>query len=260
MNSTMRILTIVTLVLLSVTANAFDDFDQKVANIDVLRDKNVQKELGITESQRTSMNVYADKYSKAGQDKIAEYEKAKKKPDQAYLDFANAQFVTLRTNVLKILSAAQTKRLREITLQAVGPRALLDKNVATKVGMTNDEFTRFSAAIREGDQKVAKIKGQVSTSIRAKYKDQKEPSDAKARAALQAKIQKDLAAEMKKHDPEMKAIINASENKTKAIVKKQYLDSLKTLMGKPFTPVKPAAQATKPAPTPSAKAPAKKGG
>lgn len=239
MNSTMRLLTAVTLVGVAVSAHAFDDFDQKIANIDVLRDKNVQAELGITEGQRKTMNVYADKYSKANNDKIAEYQKGKKQPDQAFQTFMFNQYLTLRKGVLATLSPNQTKRLREITLQAAGPRALLDKAVADKVGMPTAEYTKFKAAINEGDQKVAKIKSQVSAKVREKYKTQKPPKTKAEADALQKKINTDLATEMKKHEAEMKSVLMASEKKTSSLVKPQYVNSLKVLMGKPFAPKAP---------------------
>ena len=259
----MRVLTILTFICASVTAMAFDDFDFTVANIDVLRDKTVQKELNVTETQRNIMNGFVDKYTKAGQEKINEYQKAKKKPDQAYANYAQKQFVDLRTNVLKTLTPGQVKRLREITLQAVGPRALLDQTVSKKVGMSTDEYYKFRAAIAEGDQKIAKIKGQVAEQIRAKYKTQKPPTSKKESDALNAKINKDLEAEMKKHAVEMATIMSTSDKKTKAIVKPQYLTSLKALMGKPFSTGKAMApQSTgKMAPNVSGgKAPGKKGG
>lgn len=261
MKSTMRFISTITLVCLSMAAYAFDDFDQKVANIDVLRDKNVQKELSITEAQRKTMNVYADQYSKAGQDKIAEYQKAKKPVDQAYVNYATGLYTTLRTNVLKTLTAPQIKRLREITLQAVGPRSLMDKTVALKVGMTEDEYKRFRTAIAEGDNKIAKIKADVGKKIQEKYKGQKQPTSQKEADALRAKFQQDLSAEMKKHKAEMDAIIAASEKKTAAIVKDKHRAALTVLMGKPFNPVKPASSTSKPTPKlPAGKPSGKKGG
>jgi hypothetical protein len=142
MNSKMRVLTILGLLGAAVSAFAVDNFDAKVSNIDVLRDKNVQSELGITEGQRKTMNVYADAYSKANNDKVMEYQKAKKKPDVALSKFSFDAYVKLRTNVLKILSPNQMKRLRELTIQAAGPRALLDKTVADKVGIPVADYTK----------------------------------------------------------------------------------------------------------------------
>ena len=230
----MRAFTILTLICASVLAHAADDFDLKVANLEVLRDKNVQAELGVTAGQLKTINVYAEKFTGLNKAKVAEYQKANKKPDQAFVTYGRAQYIQLRTNVLKTLSPNQVKRLRELTLQAAGPRALLDKFVADKVGMPTKDYSTFCAAISEGDQKIAKIKADVSDKIRAKYKDQKQPKTQKEGDALQAKLNADLAAEMKKHEAEMKAVLQSSEAKTSKIVTKKYLETLKALMGKPF--------------------------
>lgn len=240
----MRVLTILGILGIAVSSFAADDFDYKVANIDVLRDKAVQTELGITEGQRKTMNVFADTYSKANNEKVAEYQKAKKQPDQAFSKFSFDQYVKLRTSVLKTLSPNQIKRLREITLRAAGPRALLDKVVADKVGMPTPDYTKFCAAIREGDQSVAKIKKAVSDKVQLKYKNQKPPKTQKESDALRVKLNADLEVEMKKRQAEMQAAINASEAKTAKIVTKKYLDSLRLLMGKAFTPKAAAAPKT----------------
>jgi hypothetical protein len=241
MISKMRFLTTLIILCSSVLANAADDFDLKVSNIDVLRDKNVQTELGITEGQRKTMNVYADKYTAANKAKVNEYQKAKKQMDKAFADFGMQQYVSLRTSVLKVLSANQIKRLRELTLQAAGPRALLDKAVADKVGIPTADYKKFYAAIKEGDAKIAKIKGEVSKKIQDKYKGQKAPTNQKENDALRAKFNADLATEMKKHEAEMKEVLKTSETKTSAIISKKYLDALKVLMGKQFVPPKPSA-------------------
>jgi hypothetical protein len=236
----MRAFTILTLVCAAVFANAADDFDLKVSNIDVLRDKNVQTELGITEGQRKTMNVFADKFTSENKAKVLEYQKAKKQPDKAFQDFGLKQYITLRTSVLKTLSPNQVKRLRELTLQAAGPRALLDKTVADKVGIPTAEYNKFRTAISEGDGKIAQIKKAVADKLEKKYSSEKKPASQKEADALRARFNKDLTAEMKKKEGEMSAVLKASEAKTGSIITKKYLDALAALMGKRFVPPKPA--------------------
>ena len=220
---------------LAIVARAADSFDLEVANIALLQDKAVQAEVKITSSQHSKMTALADAFNKKNNDKISEYQKAKKPVDGAFQSFMMKQQEEIRANVLNTLTADQVKRLRELTLQALGPRALVFKPVAKKVGMSDAELQKLRAAITEGDQKIAKIKKQVSDKIRPKYANVKQPKTQKEAQELQAKLNQDINAEMKKHDAEMKAIIAASEKKTAAIVKKPYLDKLKALMGKPFT-------------------------
>ncbi|MBS1702007.1 MAG: hypothetical protein JST12_10130 [Armatimonadetes bacterium] len=241
----MRIFMIVPMLCLSMAALAADSFDLQVANIELLQDKNIQKEVKITTAQHSKLESLAQAYNNKTKAKVEEYQKAKKGIDGDFQRFMLQQHDELRTNVLKELSAAQLKRLREITLQAVGPRALLDKAVAKKVGMSDAEFTKFRAAIVEGDQKIAKIKKQVSDKIRPKYANVQKPKTKEEAEKLQASLNKDLESEMHKHDAEMKTIIAESEKKTAAIVKKEYLQRLKALMGTPFLPPKSSAFAPK---------------
>lgn len=242
----MRIFTIVPMLCLAVFARAADSFDLEIADIALLQDKAVQTEVKVTPAQRNKMNAFAEEFNKKNNEKINEYQKAKKQVDGAFQSFMMKQQQEIRTEVLNTLTADQIKRLRELTLQALGPRALVFKPVAKKVGMSDAELQKLRAAITEGDQKIAKIKKQVSDKIRPKYANVKQPKTQKEAQELQANLNKDINAEMKKHDAEMKAIIATSEKKTAAIVKKTYLDKLKALMGKPF--VRPGATPPKTAP------------
>ena len=234
----MRAITILTFLCASVAAHAADAFDLKIANIDVLQDKNVQAEIGITPGQLKAMNVYAAQYTNQNKAKIDEYQKAKKPIDKAFSDFHNAQYIGLRTNVLKILSPNQVKRLRELTIQAAGARALLDIVVWDKVGVPDDnkhtKYSQFCTAIREGDKKISDIKQRVSEVVKAKYKNQKPPKTKKESDDLRVRVNADLSAEMKKHEAELGSILKTSEAKTSQIVPKKYLDVLTGLKGKKY--------------------------
>jgi hypothetical protein len=218
---------------------ARDEFDMKVANIEVLRDKNVQTELGITPGQLKTLNGYADKFTKTNKTKVEEYQKAKKQPDAAFQKFAAAQYVELRGNALKVLSDGQLKRLREITLQAAGPRAILDQAVAIKIGLTNADYVKARNAIIQGDQKAAKIRGEVGQKVQAKYKNQKPPKTKAEADKLQKALDADLKVESKKREGELSKILAAADAEVKKYVKQTHIDKLKVLMGKPFQ-AKPA--------------------
>jgi hypothetical protein len=237
----LRLVSLLSFAVVTALAFAKDEFDTKVANIEVLRDKAVQSELKITPGQLAELNRFADSYSKANKTKIEEYQKAKKQPDAAFQSYAMSQYVTLRTAVLKILSDGQLKRLREITIQAAGPRAILDKVIATKVGLSDGDYDKVKTAILEGDQKTQKIRAEVGKKIQAKYKTQKQPKTKAEADALNKKLDADLNAEMKKRAGEMQKIIAASDAKVKLYVKQTHLDKLKALMGSPFTPKAAAA-------------------
>jgi hypothetical protein len=227
-----------TVVLVSTAALSFarDEFDLKVSNIEILRDKAVQAELGITPGQLKGLNTYADTYTKANRVKVEEYQKAKKQADAAFQKFAMAQYVTLRSAVLQVLSDGQLKRLREITLQAAGPRAVLDKAVATKIGLSDADYNQVKNAIIDGDRKTGAIKNEVGQKIRLKYKDQKPPKTKEEADKLNKKLGDELNTEMKKRASEVQRIITASDNTVKKYITKTHLDKLKALMGKPFQP------------------------
>jgi len=220
----------------STLALAADKFDFDVANVQILIDKAVQKEVGITEAQRTKLNKFADALNKANNDKAAEYQKAKKPVDAEFQKFGMSTFVTFRKNCLETLTPVQLKRLREITIQAAGPRALMDRTVAAKCGLTDPTYGQFMKAINEGDIKVAKIKSEVSKIMEQKYSKTPQPKTQKEGEALQKKIQADTAAEMKKREPQLKKVLAENDASLKKYVKQEYLDKLKALMGKPFNP------------------------
>jgi hypothetical protein len=144
----------------SALALAVDNFDYEVANVQLLSDKAVQKEVGITEAQRTKLQQYADALNKADNEKNAELQ-----------EFGLSTSVNFRKNCLETLTAAQLKRLREITIQVAGPRALMNRTVASKCGLTDPSYGQFMKVINEGDKKVAKIKSEVSEIVWQKLKN-----------------------------------------------------------------------------------------
>src|SRR5947209_12347190 len=87
------------------------DFDKKVASVILLQAKPVQKEIGLSESQRAAMNKFADNHRaklKAYYEKIG----PKGTPSESVL---LGYFEKMKEGVLAQLSAAQIKRLREIS-------------------------------------------------------------------------------------------------------------------------------------------------
>ncbi len=231
-----RLVSVVSLFTIATAALAKDEFDMKVANVEILRDRAIQDELGVTEGQRKTLNGFAEKFNSANNAKIAEYQKAKKQPDMAFQKFTYDQYVKMRGSVLGALSDGQVKRLREVTIQAAGPRAILDKNIATRIGLTDKDYTLIRTTIVGSDQKIAKIKGDVGAVIRKKYEKTAKPKTKEEAEKLNKKVQADIASEMKKHESEIKSIVTASDAKVKTVVKQAHLDKLKALCGKPVQP------------------------
>lgn len=225
------------LVLFSAGIAGAQSFDYKVANFQILQDKAIQKELGITEAQRTKMNASAKTYATVLNGLQQQAQKSGGKPNPEVQKKAQSALVTLRSGVLSALTTAQIKRLREITLQAAGKQALLDKTVAKEVGLNDSQYTKLVATFREGATKLEGLRKQGYDALAPKYKDKKPKTEAEGKA-LQAEFQKDLAAEMKKRGPAAKKIEADFDAKLKAIVPKSQWDKLEALRGKPFKPGK----------------------
>jgi hypothetical protein len=229
---------------ITVLASA-DQFDFLVANVSLLQDKAVQKELGVSESLRTKLNKHADWFNgqmkQMDQDLAAARKKnPKAKPSGDKIIGLQKQ---LKSKVLAELSARQVLRLREITLQEAGLSALLDKTVADRVGLSaaqlkslRDEWSRNEKKADAYGKEGGKIEEKAIQPVLAKYgKSQpKDKADAEKRRA-------EVQAALKKYEPQLKAVqekINALGPSFESFVKKtcttDQLSTFKTLQGPTF--------------------------
>src|SRR5579862_8621623 len=145
-----------------------ESFDEQLASIIVLQDKAVQRDIGITAQQRNSMNVYAD----AHRAKLSAYYKqindAHGKVDEKKLE---GMFWTLKRKVLAQLSAAQLKRLREISLQVLDFTALADIVVGKKVGLSADQESKVEAIVKAALEKAGGIRDGAVDKATAGYRN-----------------------------------------------------------------------------------------
>lgn len=115
------------------------DFDYDICDFNILQNKEVQKEIGISEDVRAKLNKHAEWFN--GELKVldAAFKKAKESnpnaqpPNDKVLPLQKE----LKKRILGELSAAQIVRLREITVQGAGDAALLDIRVAKAVGVSD---------------------------------------------------------------------------------------------------------------------------
>jgi hypothetical protein len=213
-----------------------DDFQFHAADVALLQMKPVQKELGVTEAQRTRMNQFADAHRAKLQQMQKDYEKAKKNPEDAAKDpRLVGYFYELKLNVMRQLKPAQLKRLSEISLQRVGLAALTDEKVSTKVGMSKDQLAKMRAAFQAGGQKYADAERKAAQPILDKYKDKK-VKDQKEAQALQKQFNGELQAAMKKAQPQLAAIKAQAEKAMKTILTAAQVSKYQSLLGKPFKP------------------------
>ena len=118
---------------------AVDPFDAHCIDIVVLEDHGVQTDIGITQAQRDKLNGFA----KIHQQKLMALDKDMKEKHIDPRPKLPALYAELKGKVLTILTPAQSRRLREITLQRLGLASLCDDEVAKRVpvgriGQTED--------------------------------------------------------------------------------------------------------------------------
>ncbi len=214
-----------------------DPFDQKVANFQLLTQKPIQTELKVTEAQRKKMNVFAQTFEKEGKALVDSYQRAKKQADAEFQKKSFANLTKLRNGVLGVLSDGQLKRLREITIQAAGKIAILDVNVAEKIGISKGQRETVAKLYGEAQQKLQGIQQEAIRALEPKYKDKEKTAKTdKDRQALQAAFQKDLQAELKKREPKAVAIQKEYDGKMSKQISKAQWAKLEALKGKPFKP------------------------
>jgi hypothetical protein len=146
-----------------------DPFDLHVASLRILERKDVQAELGVTTQQRATMDKYADEYNTKLNAYLAELKKEKKTvtlPDETVVTMLG----NLKQQVMAVLTSAQLKRLREISLQAFGLNGILDSTVAKKVGLSDTQIKRMRSLYEEGSKKANSIMTGAEKPVQQKYK------------------------------------------------------------------------------------------
>lgn len=218
-------------------AMAQDAFDMHASNFRLLTVKQVQDELKVTKAQRDRMNAFADQHRK----KLQEYEKAFRarlakdksaRPDATVLQ---RHEVTLRGQVLRVLSATQLRRLREVSLQGAGVAALLDDKVAQRVGLSASQLKTMRDAFTAGSRQAQEIQQSAAKPIMDKYKDRK-PKDQKEAEALQKQVQGEMRSAGQRIAPRLQAIQKRVVDRMQATMSAEQRQRWQALLGKPFRP------------------------
>jgi hypothetical protein len=213
-----------------------DPFYFHAADVALLQAKQVQKELGVTEPQRARMNQFADKHRQRLSALAGEYKKAGKSEQQATQDpRLVGYFIELKKNVMSQLSAAQLKRLGEISLQHLGLAALTDDKVGARIGLSKDQIQQMRNAFQDGGKKYGAAEKAAADPVLNKYKD-RHVKDKKEAEALQKQFDAELAAVMKKAAPQLSAIKSETEKQMRGILSAKQMAAWKALLGKPFKP------------------------
>lgn len=223
------------LALLALVATTFADaFDAQIASVQLLQTKAVQKELAITEAQRSKMNVFAAEFNKQAEAYRAELVKKSNNgktqvaPDR---DREVAMLNQLKTKVVATLTVAQVKRLREISLQAVGVTALGDDAVAQKVGISEAQKKKIRDLVGKGLTSANKL---IQEANQRAMKGIPQPkSEAEAKTA-QATFQKRSQAEQQKIKGKIESIRSSTISGVMAILNTKQRSIWNALLGKPF--------------------------
>ncbi len=213
-----------------------DEFDNHVSDVALLQVKAVQKEVGISDAQRARLNVHAGAHKSklvAYETKLkAEMQRSKK---QIQLDqkVLMGYFSTLRSAIIKELKPAQTKRLRELTLQRSGLVGILDQKVAAKVGVSNSQLEKMRSAYVAGAKQVAEIEQKALNKILVQYKDKK-PKDQTEANKLQKEAGQKIESERRSIQPTVVRIQNGTRDKMLAVMTESQKNAYKVLQGKTF--------------------------
>lgn len=185
-----------------------DAFDVHVANIVLLQAKSVQAELRISDAQRAAMNRHADWYNGEAGKISAQYD-SQAKNARTPPPLPEAQIKQLQSDlkkrVLAELSDAQVRRLREISLQYAGPLALMDPEVARKIGLTDAQVKKLKTSYETNLKRVQSAEGAAMGPVSRKYADKKPKNEAE-RKTLQGQMDKDLAEASRQVEPHLKKL------------------------------------------------------
>ena len=139
----------------------------------LLVSESVQKELALTDDQKTSLQKLRDDQT-GGQAFFSQFRGLSQDEMQKRLQERAKE---TRNQISKILAPKQMERLAEINIQMVGPVALNFEDVAEKIGLTADQKEKLKNLGDETHRKLAELNstlnGQPPTGEKRKERQQK---------------------------------------------------------------------------------------
>lgn len=218
----------------TVCGAAADPFDAAIADIGLLQVKAIQTELKVSKAQRDKMNVYATAHTKALAAYEAEVKKNKLEPQKAMASPKFKKiFDDLKKGVIGQLSAAQLKRLRELTLQRAGIVAIGQDSIAKRVGLSAAQIKSYRTIFETDYKKAEQLKADTVKATLKPYENRKPKTEAEAKK-LNAEVQKKLEAAQKSLTPKLSAMAKATETKLLAVLTAAQKKNWQALLGAPF--------------------------
>jgi F0F1-type ATP synthase membrane subunit b/b' len=131
------------------------------------------------------------------------------------------------------LTPPQLKRLREISLQQAGLIALLDQQVATRIGVTPAQLKSMRAQVSASNKQIQAIEKKASFPVFEQYKDKHVKTKQEAEA-MRKEFQGKMAAAAATVRPQIAALVSDERTKLLGSLNQPEINKYKALMGKPF--------------------------
>ena len=212
-----------------------DAFDKYASNIQILQDKVIQKELKVSEAQRAKLNKHANWFNAETKKLNDAVTKTKKPPTEADQKKLATLMNQMKDRVIAELSAVQLKRLREISLQMLGDRGLLDPTVGKKVGLSDAQITKLQNSYQATAKKMVDLETKTYKPISDKYAAKKPKTDAEKKKLAQD-WDKEMAAAQKKIAPTLKQYAGEFTKTMNATLSAAQKNKWTALLGKIFKP------------------------
>jgi hypothetical protein len=217
----------------ALAAASMDPFDVHIADITILQFKPLQTHIKLTEAQRSQMNSIAQRQratvAKYVEKKRAAGEKPKPGPDPTVV----AAMATLKHDILAVLTPAQLKRTREITLQKIGLPALADRTIADRIGMTSVQVNKFRQTLQTGADKISTLQRATFGPIFKKYQGLASKTESEMKKN-QAAGQQEIRVAEAKILPTMQLIKQDVTSQLQSILTPGQRSSWAALQGTPF--------------------------
>lgn len=234
---TMRALLILLVIALAGVSLAQDVFDMTVSDVALLQEDSVRKDLSLTATQREVMNRMAEQFNAVAQARGQTLSKNNPQLTPAELmqdEAVGSALKKMRAGVLSLLSPSQLRRLREITLQAVGPRVLASEEIGERVKLSDDQRKKIADVYQKTIQAWAETVQEAQKDVLQGYEG-KEPSSEEEAKAWQEDIGTKMQAADQKLAPEMRRRFSKADQDALAVLNATQKKAWQDLQGRKFT-------------------------
>lgn len=206
-----------------------DPFQLYLCDVTLLQDKAVQAELKVGEPQRAQLNVHADWLAAEARRIASEV------PSDSQVEHLLRARAEFKKRVLDSLTDPQVVRLAQLSLRAMDVVAVLDVQVAAKLGITEAQSEKVAAAWKATGTAVAATLERARAPVVAKYRAMPPPTEAE-REARQKELLKEFAAADKSVQAEIEAHKRGFEKVVADTLTPGQKKEWEALKGPPFKP------------------------